>query len=424
MPISAPVGFDNTGMPYDNGRVIKDGVFDEEAYLNYSPLYLPTTFAVAYGLQFALFTSSIVHISLWYGKDVLRRCRMSLRDERDIHCRLMAAYPEVPLWWYASIGIFAFVLGIITIEIYHTQLPIWAFVISIILALVYMIPAGIIVAVSNQFVALNVISEAIGGAMLPGRPVAVMIMKAFAQNTLGQALAFAGDLKLGHYMKIPPRMMFLCQVAAAIVTVFVVNGVQEWQLANIVGICTPEQAHGFTCPQIQTFNTAGTMWGAIGVGRLFGRHSIYWPLVWFFLIGAFLPIPFWFAARRWPTSIWKYVNVPVIFSICTYIPPASSINVVSWALVGFVFQYWIRKRHFRVCLSPSSAAFICLWFLSIVVDAFQLHPQCWSRCLNCPRYPTRLLLSATPQRRYRTQLVGQHRVDGNIRRNGNAFLSA
>jgi len=30
-----------------------------------------------------------------------------------------------------------------------------------------------------------------------------------------------------------------------------------------------------------------------------------------------------------------------------YIPPATGINYSSWFLVGFIFQYFIRKRNFR-----------------------------------------------------------------------------
>jgi hypothetical protein len=29
-------------------------------------------------------------------------------------------------------------------------------------------------------------------------------------------------------------------------------------------------------------------------------------------------------------------------------PPATGINYSSWAMTGFIFQYWIRRRHFRV----------------------------------------------------------------------------
>lgn len=31
---------------------------------------------------------------------------------------------------------------------------------------------------------------------------------------MAQALTFTADFKLGHYMKIPPRTMFWCQVSA------------------------------------------------------------------------------------------------------------------------------------------------------------------------------------------------------------------
>jgi hypothetical protein len=39
-------------------------------------------------------------------------------------------------------------------------------------------------------------------------------------------------------------------------------------------------------------------------------------------------------------------SFPVIFSGTGLIPPATAINYVPWAMVGFVFQYIIRRRHF------------------------------------------------------------------------------
>ena len=39
-------------------------------------------------------------------------------------------------------------------------------------------------------------------------------------------------------------------------------------------------------------------------------------------------------------------SFPVIFSGTGYIPPASAVNYVPWAIVGFIFQYVIRRRHF------------------------------------------------------------------------------
>jgi hypothetical protein len=39
-------------------------------------------------------------------------------------------------------------------------------------------------------------------------------------------------------------------------------------------------------------------------------------------------------------------SFPVIFSGTGYIPPASAVNYVTWGIVGFIFQYLIRRRNF------------------------------------------------------------------------------
>ena len=98
-------------------------------------------------------------------------------------------------------------------------------------------------------------SEVIGGFLVPGRPLALMVFKTFGFVIMSQALAFTGDLskqilissttlltcqiELGHYMKIPPKMMFSAQVIATIVSAFVVLGVQAWQVQNIADFCSP-----------------------------------------------------------------------------------------------------------------------------------------------------------------------------------------
>lgn len=69
--------------------------------------------------------------------------------------------------------------------------------------------------------------------------------------------------------------------------------------------------------------------------------------MWFFLIGALAPIPFYFLARRYPLSFWRYINVPVFFTGVGAMPPATGINYSSWVMVGFVFQWAMRRFHFR-----------------------------------------------------------------------------
>ncbi|EIN13377.1 OPT oligopeptide transporter [Punctularia strigosozonata HHB-11173 SS5] len=347
LPISGFDTYDNTGASYDVTRIVSNGVFDVEKYKAYSPVFISTTFALSYGVSFAAFTAVIVHVFLWYRHDIMRQIRRSLKDERDVHARLMAAYPEVPHYWYFLLFVVAFVLGIVAIEHWPTQLPVWAYVLALLISLVLMVPCGIIQAITNQQVPLNVLVELIIGYALPGRPIAMMIFKTYGFIATQQGLAFAGDLKLGHYMKVPPRIMFWSQSIATVLSCFVVVGVQSWMFGNIEGMCTDDQKNGFICPSTGTFASASLLWGGIGPSRIFSKGAIYYPLVFFFLIGAIAPIPFYFLARKYPRSLWRYVNMPVFFNGVAFIPPASGINYASWFAVGFVFQWFMRRFHFR-----------------------------------------------------------------------------
>lgn len=96
-----------------------------------------------------------------------------------------------------------FVCGVIAIEVWPTQMPVWAFVLALVIAFLYIIPIGMIQAITNQQVGLNVITELVIGYALPGRPIAMMMFKTWGYITMAQALSFTSDFKLGHYMKVP-----------------------------------------------------------------------------------------------------------------------------------------------------------------------------------------------------------------------------
>ena len=109
---------------------------------------------------------------------------------------------------------------------------------------------------TNQQITINVITELIIGYLLPGRPIAVMMFKIWSGIPLYQALSFIGDFKLGHYMKIPPRPMFFCQVVATIVAATAQLAVQAWLFSNVEDFCSPTQKDGFICLSTITFGNA------------------------------------------------------------------------------------------------------------------------------------------------------------------------
>jgi len=208
------------------------------------------------------------------------------------------------------------------------------------------VPVGMIQAITNQQIGLNVIAELIIGYALPGKPIAMMMFKTWGYITMYQALQFSSDFKLGHYMKIPPRTMFIAQVIATVIAGTVQLGVQAWMFTNIENMCAPHQKNGFICPSTQVFGTASIIWGVIGPARQFSHGQIYYGLSFFFLFGAIAPICAWVIGKKFPNSPLKYLNFPVIFNGTGLIPPASAVNFVPWAIVGFIFNYCIRRRNF------------------------------------------------------------------------------
>ena len=75
--------------------------------------------------------------------------------------------------------VIVFTMSAVTIEVWPTEVPIWGLVLAIAIAIFYIVPAGMIQAITNQQIGLNVITELIVGYALPGKPIALMIFKTF-----------------------------------------------------------------------------------------------------------------------------------------------------------------------------------------------------------------------------------------------------
>ncbi|TDL22398.1 glutathione transporter [Rickenella mellea] len=346
LPVSAPYSFDNTGMPYNASAIIRDGLFDAELYKSYSPLFLPVTMVVRYMADFAGLAAILVHTCLWHRHDILRHLRSPMKDRTDVHSRLMSSYLEVPEWWYAILESLAFILAAITVKVYDTQLPVLGLILALTIGFVFVIPGGIMLAITNQTIQVNVLSEVIAGYVLPGRPVALMIFKTFSTASSSQATQFSADLKLGHYMKIPPRLMFSAQLIASVLSALTAVLVQSAMFANIPDMCTPHQPHRFTCPSTHAFSNAAVIWGAVGPKRFFSPGALYHSVVYGFPIGALLPIPFYFAAKRFPRSYIRYINIPVFFSVLANVAISSPVSIAAWLTVGVIFQWYMRRTHF------------------------------------------------------------------------------
>ena len=104
LPLVSSRSFDNTGTQYNVSRIINpDSSFNVEAYKAYSPLFIPASRAMSYGLSFASIAATLTHTFLYYRRQIRIQARRSLSEQPDIHARLMSVYKEVPDWWYLII---------------------------------------------------------------------------------------------------------------------------------------------------------------------------------------------------------------------------------------------------------------------------------------------------------------------------------
>ena len=184
------------------------------------------------------------------------------------------------------------------------------------------LPIAIIMAITNQHSSLYLVGQLICGYVFPGRPVANMVFVTYCYISSAQGVKFSSDLKLGHYMKIPPKTLFKVQMVATILSSLTQVGVLNWMFANIPGICTPEALNGFTCPLARVHFNGSILWGVVGPHRFFGEGALYRNLIWAFLVGAIAPVIIWFLARKREGGILRMINLPVMLNSLSWMPPA------------------------------------------------------------------------------------------------------
>ncbi|KAG0211422.1 hypothetical protein BGX28_007914 [Mortierella sp. GBA30] len=347
-PILSPDLFRENGSAYLKEEILTYNVLDEAKYADYGPVRMDSFFALTYGVGFAGLMATVVHVILYNGQEMVARWKSARAENEDIHSRLMRVYPEVPDWWYIFLFVLSLGLSLVTCIVWEFM-PWWAVLLAMAIAIFFVLPVGIVQAVTNQQPGLNIVTEYVIGYMLPGHAIANVTFKTYGYIVNVQALTFTADLKLGHYMKIPPRVMFMAQIISTLISGVINLSTATWLINTRPKICTPD-GFPFTCRSTKTFYSASIIWGAIGPARVFGhvQGALYSSVQWGFLVGAILPVPFWLLTRRFPNVSWlKYVHWPVLLAATSNMPPALPYFYTNGLFLGFVFAFLLRRYRYN-----------------------------------------------------------------------------
>ncbi|KAJ6549825.1 OPT-domain-containing protein [Mycena capillaripes] len=341
-PINSNHVYDNTGALYTVANAVGNNtLFDEALYSNYSPAYLAAGNILLYGVFFAVYTATLTHAFLYHRHDIIHGFKSILSRQKtsdvhtDVHVRLMMSYKEVPEWHYLVILVIAIALGAAGVGVYPTETSPAVVLYGVFLAIIFVIPVGIIYSITNVQITLNVLAELFGGLWFPGNAVAMNYFKSYGYVTT--------DLKLAHYMHIAPRITFWAQIYATVVSSFVCIAILNFQMTKIPEVCTPHQINHFICPGINTFFTASVLWGTLGPKRMFGAGGIYSSLLYCFLIGAVIPIPVYLLRKR--VKAFEYLHLPVLITGGLIWAPGNMANVWPAVPVAYFFNVFVKKRY-------------------------------------------------------------------------------
>ncbi|OCF34038.1 OPT family small oligopeptide transporter [Kwoniella heveanensis BCC8398] len=358
LPINSNGTFDNTGSRYNVTSVLNaaTGKLDETLYRSYSQPFFSAGYIIYNIWAFASYTASFSYVFLFYRRDIVRGFKGVYRNlfhkgeeeelEEDIHYRLMKKYREVPDWYYAVLLVLPIAFGCAAVAGYPTHAPVAALFYGLILPIIFILPLGIIQAVTGIPVALNILANVIGGAITAGEANALMYFKVWGYLSSWQALSFCNDLKLAHYIKIAPRITFSAQIVATLIY-SVVSSLQYNFIMSIKDVCTSDAAFRFTCPAQTSFFTSIIFWGIISPKKLFGKGQQYNMMLLGFPLGFIMVGLYWVLRRKFPKSSFLRQVHPVMLCMgpVSVAAPYNLAYYISNLYVNlFSFQY-IRKKY-------------------------------------------------------------------------------
>ncbi|KAI9179128.1 OPT super [Blastocladiella emersonii ATCC 22665] len=357
-------------------------LLSDKNYEERAPLYMSPMFAFSYLCSMAQFSSVIVHCVVFYGRDIVRRLRRSQYhdDEGDVHCQLIDQYPEVPHWIYLALFAATTALMLVIGQISDLSMPFWATILSIGLAAVATLPIAIVLATTGTMLFMNVISEFVIGFLVPGNPILMVLcfmspryrrdpatnppidsaharlqmsFKSLCVAVVQQCVVLLSDLKLGHYMKIPPRHVFIAQIASQVVA----SGVcwvamdmwmrdpahRAWILhASDKTIPAPPGGDDWSGNGFLVFQSAALIWGAVGPRKFFFESVYTVVILGGFALGAVLPIVLWLCGRYIGGPIpWTLIQAPLLFMMPA--PGETQAGQLPNLFVAFLFQFVIYR---------------------------------------------------------------------------------
>ncbi|OSS54159.1 hypothetical protein B5807_01345 [Epicoccum nigrum] len=369
------------GGKYPAAKVFVNGVLDKSALAKYGLPRLTGTFAYAMFMANAAIGALIAHIVLFWGGDIVKTFKAakkgSFNDPHHVH--MHKHYKEAPWWWYMIVLVASFILGLIVVIKENITLPVWGYIIALVMGTIIAPFSTILFSRFGNGIATNNLSKVIAGLILPGRPIGNMYFAAWSHNVINGAVQLSMDLKLGEYLKIPPRVMFLTQIYGTVLGGFINYAVMISIVAGNKELLADTNGDAsWSGATIQSYNTNASTWAL--AAYIYKQGQAYSIVPFGLLIGAGIVAVHRIVAHFVP-RVGKFslheINFPQFIQYAGYIPynQSQTCVILSWTIAGFYTQFYLRNYRPRIFKDYSyliagafdGASLTCLFILSFAV---------------------------------------------------------
>ncbi|KAJ7691568.1 OPT oligopeptide transporter protein-domain-containing protein [Mycena rosella] len=247
----------------------------------------------------------------------------------DPHYREMLKYPDAPNSWYFATLLISIMVALVIIYKTDSTLPWWGLFVSLLLGTISIVFFGSLYAITGLQFVIQPFVQMIGGFIHPGKPVANMFFVLFSYST--SALP---PLTL-IWLKLPAA--FTAQISGTLFGSFLML------MNTIIDNQRPILLSG---QQPQQYNSQSVAWGGLS-HQLFAVHQRYQWVAWAYVVGLFVPVPFWIIYRFWPKLRTDYLYTPVICYYIGWLSVGINTSVLSYFIVAYLSQWWLRTRYPR-----------------------------------------------------------------------------
>jgi OPT family oligopeptide transporter len=218
---------------------------NESTYLEYNEKYGPIRVSAMHiinlACHFLFIPALLVHTCLYHGKWIWKQIHTSyVNRNNDIHCKLMSRYTETPEWWFILLFIVNLVLLSLACHFCHL-LPGYFVLMTSIIGSLMVLPFGLLIAQTAQTRLIGPIFayNLLGAVLLPSNPAGFDTFIRLIFRIQAQALEFLLYLKISHFMKLPPRVVFFAVISSVTLSSIVAYITSHSILSYVKDICQP-----------------------------------------------------------------------------------------------------------------------------------------------------------------------------------------